>query len=210
LSDDITKHRQNRSINWLEVIFLTVPFVLIFLVSFTIYSSLSLTHKASSQVLGITFPTVTEEDVGMPKRLVIPKINVDAEVQNIGIKTNGEMDVPSNETNVGWYELGFRPGERGNAVIAGHINGKNGEVGVFANLNKLRKDDEVLIEDDLGISRIFRVLGSLDVNPGYEDDVFSQSDGIYLNLVTCSGLWDSKRQIYSKRLVVFTEAKFSN
>lgn len=115
------------------------------------------------------------------------------------------MAVPSNIVDVGWFNLGPRPGEKGSAVIAGHFDGENGEAGVFANLDNLKVGDKLYIEDDKGTTTSFMVRESRMYNPGYADDVFSSSDGAHLNLVTCDGVWDGVKKSYSKRLVVFAD-----
>ena len=142
---------------------------------------------------------------GLPQRLVIPAINVDAGIQPIGVTQTGEMGVPSNTKDVAWYKLGPKPGENGSAVISGHYDEKNGEAGVFANLYKLKKGDRLYIEDAKGTQTIFAVREKRTYDPGYADDVFNQKDGVHLNLITCDGLWDKAKNSYSKRLVVFTD-----
>lgn len=149
---------------------------------------------------------IVEEVVpGSPVRLIIPAINVNAGVQNVGVTPKGDMEVPSNTTDVGWFDLGPRPGEIGSSVIAGHFDGKSGEKGVFFDLYKLKEGDKLYVENDKGITISFRVLGSRIYYPGYADDVFSRNDGTYLNLITCDGVWDGAKKTFSKRLVVSAE-----
>lgn len=143
--------------------------------------------------------------IGLPIRLMIPAVNVNAAIQNLGVTAKGAMKVPSNTTDVGWFELGPRPGEKGSAVIAGHFNNENGGAGVFINLYKLRKDDKLYIEDDKGTSIAFVVRESRIYNPGYADEVFGGTDSAHLNLITCDGVWDGTKKSFSKRLVVFTD-----
>lgn len=147
-----------------------------------------------------------KERPGLPVRLKIPKINVEASIQQVGITQSGEMEVSSNTVDVGWFKLGPRPGEVGSAVIAGHVDGENSEVGVFANLYKLKEGDKLYIETNKGTSIAFIVRRSRIYNPGYADEVFSRSDGAHLNLITCDGVWDGAKKSYSKRLVVFADA----
>lgn len=142
---------------------------------------------------------------GSPLRLTIPAINVNAGIQHVGITPKGEMGVPSNTLDVGWFDLGPRPGERGNAVIAGHLDGEHGAAGVFTNLDKLKEGDKLYIEDGTGTSIAFVVRERRIYNPGYADEVFSQSDSVHLNLITCGGAWDGVIKSYSKRLVVFAD-----
>lgn len=142
---------------------------------------------------------------GLPARLKIPKLNVDAAIEYVGLTPEGAMEVPKNTTNVGWFNLGPRPGEKGSAVIAGHFNGENGEAGVFANLYKLKAKDKLYVEDDRGTLTTFSVRESHTYNPGYAEEVFSLNDSVYLNLITCDGVWDGVIKSYSKRLVIFTD-----
>jgi hypothetical protein len=37
------------------------------------------------------------------------------------------------------------------------------------------------------------------------DEIFNRTDGNYLNLITCSGIWDNAKKRYSHRLVVFAD-----
>lgn len=157
--------------------------------------------------LGIKEQTLGAEtkNEGLPLRLRIPSINVDAHVEYVGANSAGVMNVPGNTYDVGWYNLGPRPGERGSAVMAGHLDGKLGEKAVFTNLDKLKPGDKIYIDNDRGITTTFMVTGNRIYNPGYADDVFGSNDGSHLNLITCDGVWDGDKKSYSKRLVVFTD-----
>lgn len=142
---------------------------------------------------------------GLPIRLIIPKINVDARIEYMGVMETGVMEVPDTAVNVGWFKLGPRPGERGNAVIAGHFDGKNGEAGVFININKLKEGDKIYVEDNKGTSIAFEVREIHIYDPGYTNSVFSASESAHLNLITCDGVWDGAKKSYDKRLVIFAD-----
>lgn len=154
------------------------------------------------QVLGIQ-----QQAYEFPTALVIPSINVNANIEDVGLTQTGDMDVPSNSTNVGWYALGTRPGEKGSAVIDGHVDGKNGDKGVFTDLHKLKKGDELYIKDSKGKLITFVVRESKIYDVDYVAEVFTPTDKPYLNLITCDGSWDEIKKKYSKRLVVFTDIK---
>lgn len=156
--------------------------------------------KADGQTLASGTQTV-----GIPERLEIPSIGVDAAVEHVGVNSKGIMDVPVNGRDVGWFYPGPRPGEKGSAVIAGHLDNKDGSNAVFANLNKLKQGDHIYVIDSNGTSTVFIVQGSSEYNVGYADDVFSRNDGTYLNLITCDGVWDGTKKSYSERLVVFAD-----
>lgn len=145
----------------------------------------------------------------LPVRLVIPSIGVDAEVQYVGLAESGtgEMGVPSNFTDVGWYKEGVRPGMRGSAVMVGHYNGKKTPRAVFYDLDTLHVGDEVVIMSAERVEDIFQVVKV----ETYEydaptTDVFISTDGKKrLNLITCGGEWLPDEKLYNKRTVVFTE-----
>ena len=157
---------------------------------------------APSQMLNTISPRVS---LGLPVRLKISAINVDADIQYVGTTPKGAMEVPNNAVDVGWFGLGVRPGEKGNAVIAGHFNGRDSEAGVFFNLYKLKKGDKIYVEDNRGASIAFLVRESRIFDPGYVGEIFSSSDSAHLNLITCDGVWDGAKKSYSKRLVVFAD-----
>ena len=145
--------------------------------------------------------------VGLPKRLKIPSIKVDAPVEYVGLTSDGAMDVPKGAVNVGWFDLGRRPGENGSAVIAGHFGTINNIPQVFNNLYKLRKDDKIYIEDEKGKNIIF-VVRKIQRYGKDEDSsgIFDSSDGkAHLNLITCAGVWNKVEKTFSERLVVFTD-----
>lgn len=148
---------------------------------------------------------VKNESEGFPVRLKIPRINVDAAIGYVSVTSKGAMGVPNNTVDVGWFGLGPRPGDKGSAVIAGHVDGKNGEAGVFANLYKIKKGDKLYIEDNRKTLLTFVVREKRTYDPGYAEDVFSRNDNAHLNLITCDGIWDGSRKSYSKRLVVFAD-----
>lgn len=167
---------------------------------------LSFFYFAQINSAKLVFPNQEDKTSSVSsKRLIIPSIGVNADIQKVGVDPKGEMEVPRNFGEVGWFEFGAHPGEKGSAVIAGHFDGKNGGAGVFFNLYKLKKGDKLFVEDSGGAAIAFVVLESHLYNPGYADDVFSRNDGFFLNLITCDGVWDGTKKSFSKRLVVFTE-----
>lgn len=143
---------------------------------------------------------------GYPVRLKITKIGVDASIEYVGLNSIGEMDVPKDEQNVAWYSPGTNPGTEGSAVIAGHLDRKTGEAAVFANLDKLKIGDQLLIEDINSQTTTFVVseISIIDSNAD-ASNIFLSTSGAHLNLITCTGKWDNIKNQYSKRLVIFAD-----
>jgi LPXTG-site transpeptidase (sortase) family protein len=138
-------------------------------------------------------------------RLTIPSLGVNARVQNVGITKKGNMGTPNNYTDVGWYKYGPQPGEKGSAVIAGHVDNGLGLAAVFSKLDKIKIGDDVYVEMKEGKTLHFKVtkLDTYDFN-AKADEVFTQKDETYLKLITCTGVWVPKYKTHNKRLVVTT------
>jgi len=169
-------------------------------------TSLPVTGSSSSPQQIVTSDLDTDQ-VGLPTRLKIPSIDVDAPIEYVGLAPDGAMDTPKSYVNVGWFNLGRRPGENGSAVIAGHFGTINKRLQVFNNLHKLRKDDKIYIEDEKGRNIIF-VVREIQRYGKDEDSsgIFGSSDGkAHLNLITCAGVWNKAEKTFSERLVVFTD-----
>ena len=144
---------------------------------------------------------------GLPVRLTIPKINVDATIEDVGVTSLGAMAVPSGPADVAWFKLGTRPGEVGSAVIAGHEGWKDNIPAVFDDLHALNVGDTIYVKDAAGITTTF-VVRKLRTYGQNQDasDVFASSDGqAHLNLITCAGTWNASEKSYSNRLVVFAD-----
>lgn len=145
--------------------------------------------------------------IGLPERIIIPSIAVDAEIEMLSLASDGSMDVPKEPMNTGWYELGPRPGEIGSAAIAGHVDWYNGATGVFKNLKKVKLGDYISVKDDNGSLLTF-VVREIRLFEAAQDatDVFTSTDGkAHLNIITCDGKWNKQAKQYTQRLVVFTD-----
>ncbi len=158
--------------------------------------------STSAPVLTTPVPT---EIVGDPIKLAIPKLNVDVDIEKVGLDPENRMAVPTNPLNTGWYDLGSKPGETGSAVIDGHVDLPGGAPSIFYNLKKLLPGDEIIVTS-VDKTRIFRVT-SVEVFPDASfpiDKVFGATDEKRLNLITCNGVFDRQNKNYIDRLVVFS------
>jgi hypothetical protein len=55
-----------------------------------------------------------------PVRLIIPSINLNTDIEKVGLTRQGAVDVPVGRLAVGWFNLGPYPGEDRQAIITGH------------------------------------------------------------------------------------------
>jgi len=146
---------------------------------------------------------------GVPMRLQIPKINVNAGIEQVATDANGAMDTPKSFANAAWFQPGVRPGELGSAVMDGHVDSFTGSA-VFWDLRKLNAGDEIFVLGDDGITRRFLVTGwetyPYDSTP--LNRIFSSSTGAHLNLITCdqNSAFDRSVHSYNGALVVYADA----
>ena len=176
--------------------------------------SASTVHEATTPVMvtSTVLPKRPRKAKASPSRLLIPAIGINASVEEVGIVPNGkwvgDMETPTQSrwTNVGWYDVGPRPGEQGSAVIDGHLDDQNGQPAVFWNLHKLHAGDEVQVVMSNGKKLTFRVtrIASYPPQAAPLQDIFGNSGGIYLNLITCAGDWIPSEGQTTLRLVVYT------
>jgi len=164
--------------------------------------------KDATVITVIEKPKVT---VGLPIRLKILVISVDAVIKYSSLTPDGEMGTADGINEVAWYQSGPRPGEIGSSVIAGHYGWFNGKGSVFNNLHNLAVGDEINVVDDKGVSTAFIVRESRKYNPDADaSSVFYSNDSkAHLNLITCDGTWINSKNTYSDRLVFFTDKKES-
>lgn len=146
-----------------------------------------------------------------PDRLIVPKIGVDASVQSVGLSWtgNGNLGVPTNFTDVAWYNQGPFPGAPGTAVIDGHLDGRNVPEAVFYRLGQLQPGDTVYVKERNGDVISFVVTGvkHYPYNTPDTSAIFTSAGmpGSYLNLITCAGDWLPSKRLYNERVVVFTK-----
>jgi sortase A len=172
-------------------------------------AALLATSSAASHPVALAAPDPSGAPAALPPipvRLVIPAIRVDAAIEALGNMPDGGMDAPARWADVGWYGLGFRPGDSGGAVIAGHLDSTTSRA-VFWDLGRLEIGDDVQVRNDDGSLLTFAVvdkqLYAFDNAP--LDKIFGPADLPELNLVTCNGVFDWRTKNYDQRLVVYTQ-----
>ena len=146
---------------------------------------------------------VTEEPT--PERLRIDVLDIDAPVGAYGVAPSGQMEVPDNVTEVGWYEHGPSPGQPGSAVLAAHVDLRGPGRGLFYALDQLDVDDEVVVGYSDGESRRFRVVARSTYLKSELplDVIFSRQGDPVLTLITCGGGFSASEGSYDSNVVVY-------
>ena len=142
-----------------------------------------------------------------PRMLVIPKLGIDAAVVAVGAP-GGVMAAPGSAWDAGWYDKSSLPGSGSGALlIDGHVNDALNSPGVFYNLSTLKKDDEIIIERGDG-RRFAYSVSEVRLVPLQEVDMNemltpAESGKEGVNLITCGGTYNTKKQTYDHRVLVF-------
>lgn len=191
---------------------LIVGVLIFFLVFLVCYNKIVFSQKTKLSSLAVESISLNanafQTEINFPVSLKIPSIKVDAAIEYVGLTADGAMDVPKNDQNVAWFNLGSLPGAEGSAVIAGHLDGETGQKAVFYNLKELKKGDEVFIEDNQKkiITFVVREIKIYDSEASVPE-IFDSAQGQHLNLITCTGSWNKSQDEYMQRLVIFTDLK---
>jgi LPXTG-site transpeptidase (sortase) family protein len=139
-----------------------------------------------------------------PASLHIPAIDVDTRLVGLGLEADKTMAVPWESGVAGWYRYGPTPGERGPAVITGHVDWQD-SAGVFHDLRTLKPGDELTVGRRDGTAAEFRV----DRVEQYAkaafptEEVFGNLDHAALRLITCGGAFDRATLNYQDNVVVY-------
>ncbi|MFD9031170.1 class F sortase [Streptomyces sp. NPDC059567] len=139
-----------------------------------------------------------------PVRVRIPAVRVDAPVTEVGRDAEGWIDTPpAYEKNLtGWYTGAVTPGERGTAVVVGHVDTPDGRA-VFYDLGALDKGHRIEIARKDGRTAVFSVYG-VEVVPkeGFPAERVYKGGALpELRLITCGGDF-SRQQGYAGNVVV--------
>lgn len=144
-------------------------------------------------------------DVGPdPVSVAIPALGINAPVSAVDVTASDQLEVPPTGAQVGWYRHGPAPGERGSAVLAGHVD-YDGRPGVFFDLRRLEPSALVVVRYDDGSRRRFEVQArrrypktALPVRR-----LFTQTGRPVVTLVTCGGAFDTAVGSYADNVVVY-------
>jgi hypothetical protein len=147
----------------------------------------------------------------LPVSVRIPSTDTQSELLSLGLEDNGSLEVPPGNPGApaGWYNQSPTPGERGPAVLLGHVNATDGGPGVFAHLRELTTGDTIEVTRADGTTAVFAFTHgeqySKDAFP--TQTVYGNTEGSELRLITCDGYdpdtgeFDDNYVVYAKLLL---------
>ncbi|WP_026549631.1 class F sortase [Arthrobacter sp. Br18] len=146
-----------------------------------------------------------------PVSFRVPATGAQSELLSLGLRDNGSLEVPPDGPGApaSWYNDSPTPGERGPAVLLGHVNATDGGPGVFADLRSLKAGDTIEVTREDGTTATF----VFDRGEQYPKDefptqtVYGNTEGSELRLITCDGYdpatgeFDDNYVVYAKLVV---------
>ncbi|OZE33130.1 sortase [Rhodococcus sp. 05-2254-6] len=140
-----------------------------------------------------------------PTRVSAVDIALDEPLIGLGLTESGEMQVPTDYDDVGWFTGGGRPGAIGSpTVIAGHVDSTTGPA-VFDRLSELGIGDVVAVDDEAGGRAEYRIdeIGDYGKAEFPTASVFGAVPADEIRLITCSGDFDAAVGSYERNLVLY-------
>lgn len=138
-----------------------------------------------------------------PVKVVISDIGVNAQIEGLGITSEGLIATPKAYGLVGWYNKGKTVSEAGPTVLVGHYAGGFGAV--FDKLGNVKNGTLITVTTKEGKSYTYKVSKKVE----YPKDkvpmqqIFKDGDESRLEIITCQGAWQGNT--YDNRLVVTAE-----
>jgi len=150
----------------------------------------------------------------VPVSVDIPAIGVRSQLLDLGLNSDGTVEVPSlgsDANEAAWYKYSATPGEIGSSVIEGHVDSYTGPA-VFFRLGALHPGDRVNVTLADGVTAIFRVTGVRDYAKTEFPDrlIYGSTDYAALRLITCGGTFDPATGHYLSSTVVFASLESSH
>jgi hypothetical protein len=139
-----------------------------------------------------------------PVAIQVPAIGVRARVIRLGLNRDHTLQVPSKFSDTGWWAGGARPGERGPAVVVGHVDSYTGPA-VYYRLRELRRGDRInIVRANRSVARFtVQRLGRYSKARFPTAQVYGPTRRPTLRLITCSGTFDRSTGHYLDNTVVF-------
>jgi hypothetical protein len=143
-----------------------------------------------------------------PVSLNIPSIAKQSSLLELGLRVNGSLEVPPDGPTApaGWYNGSPTPGERGPAVLLGHVNAVGGGPGVFATLRRLKGGDTLEVTRADGTTAVFEFYrGETFPKDAFPSQtVYGDTEGSELRVITCDG-YDAATGLFDDNYVVFAK-----
>ncbi|MCU0262400.1 MAG: class F sortase [Candidatus Nanopelagicales bacterium] len=145
------------------------------------------------------------EEVTPPRRVRIGSRDVSMPIIATGVTPDGQMELPDDPRDIGWYRFGALPGDpRGSAVLGGHVDSQRYGTGPLARLASVQEGARITVTSadgqrlDYTVTSVERITkAALPV-----DRLFDPHVDHRLVVITCGGRFLPDAGGYEDNIVV--------
>ena len=151
---------------------------------------------------------IAPEGIEPPRRLVVGAVDIAMPVLATGVTADGQMELPADPSQVGWYRFGALPGDpEGSAVLGGHVDSVRYGTGPLARLAQVREGARVMVTSGEGQRLAYRVTSVERISKAAlpVDRLFDPTGPHRLVIVTCGGRYLPEAGGYEDNIVVIAE-----
>ncbi|MEU9071294.1 class F sortase [Streptomyces sp. NPDC048109] len=129
-------------------------------------------------------------------RTTIPSVGLEAAVDQVALEESGTIALPQDLDHAGWYTGSPTPGQKGNAILVGHVDSIDGPGAV-------KKGDHIEVNRQDGRTTTYEVdaMSIWPQNSFPSQHVYGPTVGSQIILITCAD-WDDEQKTYVSNLVV--------
>lgn len=145
------------------------------------------------------------EQVDPPRELRIPSAGVTMPIVATGVLDDGQMELPEDPAEIGWYRFGPGPGDqRGSVVLGGHVDSTRFGVGPLARLGTIEEGARITVTDADGTAVRYRVTSVERIRKAAlpTDRLFDPDSEPRLVVITCGGRYLPEAGGYEDNIVV--------
>jgi sortase (surface protein transpeptidase) len=144
-----------------------------------------------------------------PERLTIPGLDVATPLIDLGLNSDGTVQVPPIEAQApaGWYRGSPTPGAPGAAVILGHVTVGSYGKGVFYRLGELRAGQQIDVTRADRSTAVFTVVDVAQYSKAHfpGSTVYGGTQEADLRVITCGGPYNAADHSYPDNTVVYAK-----
>ena len=145
------------------------------------------------------------EEAPPPRRVRIGSQDLSMPIVATGVTPDGQMELPDDPREIGWYRFGALPGDpRGSAVLGGHVDSQRYGTGPLARLASVQEGARITVTAADGQRLDYRVTSveritkaALPVDRLFDPDVDHR-----LVVITCGGRYLPDAGGYEDNIVV--------